>query len=64
MTHPTHPLFLADNPNTFDAAGRRADSRLGMKRLSAHPTEPGYPCYVSVLGELAWMPPRGELQIV
>jgi len=35
--------------------------RLGMKRLSAHPAEPGYPCYVSVLGELAWMPPRGEL---
>ena len=31
------------------------------ERLSANPAEPGYPCYVSVLGELAWMPPRGEL---
>ena len=31
------------------------------KRLSAYPAEPGYPCYVSVLGELAWMPSRGEL---
>ena len=26
----------------------------------AHPPEPGYPCYVSVLGELAWMAPREE----
>ena len=33
----------------------------GNVRLSANPAEPGYPCYVSVLGELAWMPPRGEL---
>ena len=30
------------------------------ERLPAHPPEPGYPCYVSVLGELAWMAPRGE----
>ena len=30
------------------------------KRPLAHPTEPGYPCYVSVLGELAWMAPREE----
>src|SRR5690606_19658686 len=30
------------------------------KRPSAHPAEPGYPCYVSVLGELAWVPSRGE----
>src|SRR5690606_13381090 len=33
---------------------------LEKRRPSAHPTEPGYPCYVSVLGELAWMPSRGE----
>ena len=30
----------------------------------AHPPEPGYPCYVSVLGELAWMAPREEPWIV
>ena len=36
----------------------------GKLRLSANPAEPGYPCYVSVLGELAWMPPRGELRQV
>ena len=36
----------------------------GKERLSANPAEPGYPCYVSVLGELAWMPPRGELSPV
>ncbi|SBS74882.1 hypothetical protein MIPYR_80031 [uncultured Microbacterium sp.] len=36
----------------------------GKVRLSANPTEPGYPCYVSVLGELAEMPPRGELRQV
>src|SRR5690606_9378665 len=30
------------------------------KRPPTHPPEPGYPCYVSVLGELAWMAPRGE----
>ena len=33
----------------------------GKGRLPAHPPEPGYPCCVSALGELAWMPPRGEL---
>ena len=38
-----------------------AAARRGKLRLSANPAEPGYPCYVSVLGELAWMPPRGEL---
>ena len=26
----------------------------------AHPSEPGYPCCVSALGELAWMAPREE----
>jgi hypothetical protein len=30
------------------------------KRPPAHPPEPGYPCCVSALGELAWMAPRGE----
>jgi hypothetical protein len=30
------------------------------ERPLAHPPEPGYPCYVSVLGELAWMAPREE----
>ena len=41
-----------------------AARRPGKLRLSANPAEPGYPCYVSVLGELAWMPPRGELRQV
>ena len=31
-----------------------------QKRLLAHPPEPGYPCYVSVLGELAKVAPREE----
>jgi hypothetical protein len=30
------------------------------KRLPTHPPEPGYPCCISALGELAWMAPRGE----
>src|SRR3954464_9894576 len=30
------------------------------KRPLAHPPEPGYPCCVSALGELAWMAPREE----
>jgi hypothetical protein len=30
----------------------------------AHPPEPGYPCYVSVLGELAWMASREEPPLV
>ena len=29
-------------------------------RLLAHPPEPSYPCYVSVLGELAKLVPREE----
>ena len=33
-------------------------------KLLAHPPEPGYPCYVSVLGELAWVAPREEPQSV
>ena len=43
------------------------DSRSGSGQWAAetrgplaHPPEPGYPCYVSVLGELAWMAPREE----
>ena len=47
---------VLDGP--FDRRWPRAS---GKERLSANPAEPGYPCYVSVLGELAWMPPRGEL---
>ena len=43
------------------ATGRTRSQLRGKVRLSANPAEPGYPCYVSVLGELAWMPPRGEL---
>jgi hypothetical protein len=31
-----------------------------QKGPPAHPPEPGYPCYVSVLGELAWVAPREE----
>jgi hypothetical protein len=31
-----------------------------MKKLLAHPPEPSYPCYVSVLGELAEIAPREE----
>ena len=30
------------------------------ERLPAHPPEPSYPCYVSVLGELAKLVPREE----
>ena len=32
----------------------------GKERLPAHPPEPSYPCYVSVLGELAKLVPREE----
>ena len=45
-------------------ADRAPSQHPGKIRLSANPAEPGYPCYVSVLGELAWMPPRGELSPV
>ena len=31
------------------------------KRPLAHPPEPGYPCFVSDLGELAWVAPREGL---
>ncbi len=31
-----------------------------MKRLPAHPPEPSYPCYLSILGELAEVTPHGE----
>lgn len=31
-------------------------------RPPVHPPEPGYPCYVSVLGELAWLAPHGGLR--
>jgi hypothetical protein len=42
-------------------AGRRgADLAKNKERPPAHPPEPGYPCCISVLGELAWMAPRGE----
>ena len=34
--------------------------RATKKRLLAHPPEPSYPCYVSVLGELAKLVPREE----
>jgi len=30
------------------------------KGLPAHPVEPTYPCYLSVLGEFSQVPPRGE----
>ncbi len=32
--------------------------------LLTHPPEPGYPCCVSALGELAWMAPREEPETV
>ena len=38
----------------------RGDSHGTKKGPLAHPPEPGYPCFVSVLGELAWMAPREE----
>jgi hypothetical protein len=31
-----------------------------MKELPAHPPEPSYPCYLSILGELAEVAPHGE----
>ena len=34
---------------------------MGTKRPLAHPPEPGYPCFVSDLGELAWVAPREGL---
>jgi hypothetical protein len=30
-------------------------------RPLAHPPEPGYPCFISDLGELAWLAPREGL---
>lgn len=51
-----------EKPSATPEAGRGGDAGVtGKVRLSANPAEPGYPCYVSVLGELAWMPSRGEL---
>lgn len=35
-----------------------------MKRPLTHPPEPGYPCFVSDLGELAWVAPREGLALV
>jgi hypothetical protein len=35
-------------------------SGAAKKRLLAHPPELSYPCYVSVLGELAKIAPREE----
>lgn len=33
----------------------------GNKRPPMYPVEPGYPCYVSVLGEFTKIPPHGGL---
>ncbi len=34
-----------------------------VKRPLTHPPEPGYPCFVSDLGELAWVAPREGLAL-
>ncbi|OEI68585.1 hypothetical protein Cus16_1680 [Curtobacterium sp. ER1/6] len=39
---------------------RHGDEVPGTQRLLTHPPEPGYPCCVSALGELAWMASREE----
>src|SRR5690606_18773211 len=52
-----HTSILAGEPVEHPASGEE-DIRK-RQGPSAHPAEPGYPCYVSVLGELAWMLPRG-----
>jgi hypothetical protein len=31
-----------------------------IKRPPAHPSEPSYPCYLSILGEFTKMTPHGE----
>ena len=49
-----------DPPTRPTAARRAATGAQKQKGPLAHPPEPGYPCYVSVLGELAWMAPREE----
>ena len=52
---------MANGIRAVSARETGADSRSrAQKRLLAHPPEPGYPCYVSVLGELAEMAPREE----
>ena len=48
------PLSQSGAPRRTRRPGRKC------KRPLAHPPEPGYPCYVSVLGELAWLAPREE----
>ncbi len=36
------------------------ETSMEIKRLPAHPPEPSYPCYLSILGELAEVTPHGE----
>lgn len=36
------------------------ETSMKIKRLPAHPPEPSYPCYLSILGELAEVTPHGE----
>src|SRR6218665_4194860 len=50
---PVHPPGLNSSNESANPA-----------RLPAHPPEPGYPCVVSALGELAWMAPRGEPSVI
>jgi len=64
-----HPLRLLAPTDFLWAA--RADRQLrpverdgGTERPPAHPPEPGYPCFVSDLGELAWVAPREGLRTV
>ena len=62
------PVTLAGHgyekdPSRTSAQWRSPDYPCGSwvrKRLLAHPPEPGYPCYVSVLGELAKVAPHEE----
>ena len=54
------PVAAVESGGHLSIVERVHDKPADIKGLLAHPPEPGYPCYVSVLGELAWMAPREE----
>jgi len=56
----TRAPFIRRDVNGGDRAHRLELSAERKERLLAHPPEPSYPCYVSVLGELAKLVPREE----
>ncbi|CAB4910033.1 unannotated protein [freshwater metagenome] len=54
------PVAAVESGGHFSIVEREPDKLADIRGPLAHPPEPGYPCYVSVLGELAWMAPREE----